>query len=108
MGILFAVFLLLGSFDLIVYAAAENALYEEIDGQIADAEAHIKANVDGALDNFLKGRNIIYYNNSKKSYVISYRIFLCCAISRGRFSTRLPYFLRLHAEHQLFTENAVE
>ncbi|MGI5935592.1 MAG: sensor histidine kinase [Oscillospiraceae bacterium] len=77
MGILFAVFLLLlGSFDLIVYAAAENALYEEIDGQIADAEAHIKANVDGALDNFLKGRNIIYYNNSKKSYVISYRIFL--------------------------------
>jgi len=77
MGTLFTVFLLLlGSFDLIVYAVAEGTLYEEIDGQIADAEVHIKANVDGALDNFLKGRNIIYYNDSKNSYVISYRIFL--------------------------------
>jgi hypothetical protein len=93
MGILFAVFLLLlGSFDLIVYAAAENALYEEIDGQIADAEAHIKANVDGALDNFLKGRNIIYYNNSKKSYVISYRIFLLLRNQAGVILTPIISF----------------
>ena len=75
-GILFLVFvLLLGIFDFIVYAFAENALYEEIDSQMADAEAHIQANEDGALDNFLNGRNIIYYDDGQ-SYVVTYRIFL--------------------------------
>ncbi len=84
MGILFVVFLLLlGIFDLIVYASAENALYEEIDSQMADAEAHIAHNVDGALDNFLNGRNIIYYDDGR-SYVVSYRIFLLLRDGEGK------------------------
>ena len=83
MGILFLVFLLLlGIFDFIVYASAENALYEEIDSQMLDAEAHISENVDGALDNFFNGRNIIYYDDGQ-SYVISYRIFLLLRSSAG-------------------------
>lgn len=82
-GILFVVFLvLLGTFDFIVYASAENALYEEIDSQMADAETHIQANVDGALDNFLNGRNIIYYDDGQ-SYVVTYRIFLLLRNSEG-------------------------
>lgn len=76
MGILFVVFLLLLSlFDFIVYTSAESALYEEIDSQMTDAEAHIDANVDNALDNFLEGNNIIYYDDGR-NYVVSYRIFL--------------------------------
>ena len=90
MGILFLVFvLLLGVFDFIVYASAENALYEEIDSQMADAEAHIADNVDGALDNFLNGRNIIYYDDGQ-SYVVTYRIFLLLRNDRGEI---------LNAEH---------
>jgi len=83
MGILFLVFLLLlGIFDFIVYASAENALYEEIDSQMKDAEANILDNVDGALDNFMNGRNIIYHDDGQ-SYVISYRIFLLLRNSGG-------------------------
>jgi two-component system sensor histidine kinase CiaH len=82
-GILFLVFvLLLGIFDFIVYAFAENALYEEIDSQMADAEIHIEANEDGALDNFLNGRNIIYYDDGQ-SYVVTYRIFLLLRDTKG-------------------------
>lgn len=76
MGVLFVVFVfLLGIFDFIVYASAESALYEEIDSQMMDAETHIAANVDGALENFRKGNDIIYYDDGQ-SYVVSYRIFL--------------------------------
>ena len=90
MGILFLVFvLLLGVFDFIVYASAENALYEEIDSQMADAETHIADNVDGALDNFLNGRNIIYYDDGQ-SYVVTYRIFLLLRNESGAI---------LNAEH---------
>lgn len=93
MGILFMVFLLLlGIFDFIVYASAENALYEEIDSQMADAESHIAGNVDGALDNFLNGRNIIYYDDGQ-SYVVSYRIFLLLRDGDGQI---------LNAEHLTF------
>lgn len=92
-GILFLVFvLLLGIFDFIVYAFAENALYEEIDSQMADAEAHIEANEDGALDNFLNGRNIIYYDDGQ-SYVVTYRIFLLLRSTEGEI---------LNAEHLTF------
>ena len=90
MGVLFVVFvLLLGVFDFIVYASAENALYEEIDNQMADAEVHIAGNVDGALDNFLAGRNIIYYDDGQ-SYVVTYRIFLLLRNDDGEI---------LNAEH---------
>ena len=90
MGILFLVFvLLLGVFDFIVYASAENALYEEIDSQMMDAETHIAGNVDGALDNFLNGRNIIYYDDGQ-SYVVTYRIFLLLRDGSGAI---------LNAEH---------
>ncbi len=90
MGILFLVFvLLLGVFDFIVYASAESALYEEIDNQMADAEFHIAGNVDGALDNFLNGRNIIYYDDGQ-SYVVTYRIFLLLRNDSGAI---------LNAEH---------
>lgn len=93
MAILFVVFvLLLGIFDFIVYASAENALYEEIDSQMADAEAHITGNVDGAMDNFLNGRNIIYYDDGR-SYVVSYRIFLLLRDAQGQI---------LNAEHLTF------
>ena len=92
-GILFLVFvLLLGIFDFIVYAFAENALYEEIDSQMADAEVHIEANEDGALDNFLNGRNIIYYDDGQ-SYVVTYRIFLLLRSTEGEI---------LNAEHLTF------
>lgn len=92
-GILFVVFvLLLGIFDFIVYASAENALYEEIDSQMADAEAHIAANVDGALENFRSGSNIIYYDDGQ-SYVVTYRIFLLLRDSEGQI---------LNAEHLTF------
>lgn len=93
MAILFMVFLLLlGIFDFIVYAFAENALYEEIDSQMADAEEHIAANVDGALDNFLNGRNIIYYDDGQ-SYVVTYRIFLLLRDDSGEI---------LNAQHLTF------
>ena len=93
MAILFVVFVfLLGIFDFIVYASAENALYEEIDSQMADAEEHIAGNVDGALDNFLNGRNIIYYDDGQ-SYVVSYRIFLLLRDAQGQI---------LNAEHLTF------
>ena len=92
-GILFVVFvLLLGIFDFIVYASAENALYEEIDSQMMDAQAHIENNVDGALENFRKGNNIIYYDDGQ-SYVVSYRIFLLLRNNAGDI---------LNAEHLTF------
>lgn len=93
MGILFLMFvLLLGIFDFIVYASAENALHEEMDGQMEDARVHIEANADGALDNFLNGRNIIYYDDGQ-SYVITYRIFLLLRSAEGEI---------LNAEHLTF------
>jgi len=76
MGILFLVFLILFStFDIIIYTTSTGALYEELDSQMEEAETQIRLNTDGALDNFLAGRNIIYYDNGG-SYVVSYRIFL--------------------------------
>ncbi len=93
MGILFLVFVvLLGSFDLIVYARAEGALYEELDGQMTQAEASVRANVDGSLDNFLSGHNIIYYDDGS-SYVINYRIFVLIRNEGGEI---------LNAEHLSF------
>lgn len=76
MSILFLVFLALFSiFDLIVYTRAGSALYEEIDRQMVEAEENINRNVDGAVESFLRGDNIVYYGRGE-SYVISYRIFL--------------------------------
>ena len=93
MGILFVVFVfLLGVFDFIVYASAESALYEEIDSQMADAKTHIEANVDGALENFRKGNDIIYYDDGR-SYVVSYRIFLLLRDGAGEI---------LNAQHLTF------
>lgn len=93
MGILFVVFLLLlGSFDTIVYYVAEKALYEEADSQMVDAEAHIQANEGGALDNFLNGRSIIYYDDGS-SYVVTYRVFLLLRSESGEV---------LNAEHLIF------
>ena len=75
MGILFVVFLLLFSiFDLIVYSISASALYEEMDGQMDEAEEMIDRDPDGALANFLEGRNIVYHEGG--AYVITYRIFL--------------------------------
>lgn len=83
MGILFVVFLLLlGLFDVLVYTSAESSMYEEIDSQMADAEEHIRANPGNALDNFLQGRNIIYYDDGR-SYVVTYRIFLLLRDEQG-------------------------
>lgn len=83
MGILFSVFLLLFCiFDLIVYSASTEALYEETDSQMRAAAAHIRQDTESSLNNFLEGRNIIYHDNDG-SYVITYRIFLLLRSSDG-------------------------
>ena len=75
MLLLFVVFLaLFGIFDLIVYAVAEGALYEDVDRQMEHAAQAIESNVDGAVENFQNGKNIVY--TDRGSYVITYRIFL--------------------------------
>lgn len=94
MGILFVVFLLLfGSFDVILYTVSAGAMYEDIDSQMEEAENHITMDVDGALDNFLQGRNIIYHD-SGGSYVISYRIFLLLRDPQGEIlnAAHLTFF----------------
>lgn len=76
MVILSIVFLLLlGIFDLTVYAVAQNALYQEVDDQMLEAVDHIALNEDDAFNNFLYGKDIIYYDDGS-NYVISYKIFL--------------------------------
>ena len=100
MGILFVVFLLLFSiFDIIVYTTSAGALYEELDGQMEEAELQIRLNEEGALDNFLAGRNIIYYD-SGESYVVSYRIFLLLrqedgSILNAAYLTSFDYMLNI-------------
>ena len=92
MAILFVVFLVLFSiFDFIVYAVAEQALYQDLDSQIEDAEAAIRLDESGSVDNFLNGRNIVYTDNG--NYVISYRIFLLLRNPQGDI---------LNAEHLAF------
>ena len=82
MLLLFVVFLaLFGIFDLIVYAVAEGALYEDVDRQMEHAAQAIESNVDGAVENFQNGKNIVY--TDRGSYVITYRIFLLLRDRQG-------------------------
>jgi hypothetical protein len=68
---LFAAFLIIFlTFDVIVYAIAENALYEDIDRQFYDASQAIEADADGSVENFMNGSNIVY--NGSGSYIITY------------------------------------
>jgi len=100
MGILFVVFLLLFSiFDIIVYTISAGALYEELDSQMMEAEEQIRLDEESALDNFLAGRNIIYYDGGG-SYVISYRIFLLLreadgSILNAGYLTSFDYMLNI-------------
>ena len=97
MGILFVVFLLLFSiFDLIVYSISASALYEEMDGQMDEAEEMIDRDPDGALANFLEGRNIVYHEGG--AYVITYRIFLLVRDEEGNI---LPTDTDLYTEEEL-------
>lgn len=75
-------FLLLASFDIIVYAVSQKALYEEADDQMHEAGKHIALNKEGALTNFLNGKDIVYYDDGS-NYVISYKIFLLLRDSEG-------------------------
>lgn len=73
---LFVVFLLLLlSFDLIVFTVTRNALYEECDSQMEEAERRILESPDSSIRNFKDGKSIIYYDDGS-NYVISYKIFL--------------------------------
>lgn len=82
MLILFAAFLsIVAVFDVIVYASAEDALYKDIDRQFADASKTIDTNVEGAVENFLNGSNIVYTGSG--SYIITYKIFLLLRDSNG-------------------------
>lgn len=90
---LFVVFLvLLSTFDIIVFTVTRNALYEECDGQMKEAEEHILAESDDAINNFLNGKSIVYYDNGS-SYVISYKIFLLLRDEGGKL---------LNSEYLLF------
>lgn len=83
MVILFVVFLLLlVSFDLIVFTVTRNALYEECDSQIKEAEEHILKNPENAVHNFKNGKSIVYYNDGS-NYVISYKIFILLRNAEG-------------------------
>lgn len=73
---------LLASFDITVYAVAQKALYEEADNQMIEASDYIAQNEDGALTNFLNGKDIVYYNDGS-NYVIPYKIFLLLRDSKG-------------------------
>ncbi len=73
---------LLVGFDFTVYAVAKNALYQDADNQMLEAREHIASNEDGALTNFLNGKEIIYYDDGS-NYVISYKIFLILRDSEG-------------------------
>ncbi len=93
MGILFAVFLLLfGIFDLIVYTRTHSALYEDLDRQLTEAGETIRAHPDSAVESFLRGDNIVYLDDARESYVVSYRIFLLVRSASGAI---------LNAEHLL-------
>lgn len=63
------------SFDFVVFSITKNALYEDCDTQMMSAKEHVFRNPEGAIENFLKGKQIIYYDNGS-NYVISYKIFL--------------------------------
>ena len=98
---LFVVFLLmLIIFDIIVFSVTRNALYEECDGQMREAEVHILEEPDTAISNFLNGKSIVYYDNGS-NYVISYKIFLLLRDDTGELLNAdylrfFDYMLRLH------------
>ncbi len=82
-GVLFVVFLaLFSTFDIIVYSISAGALYEESDSQMKEAGEEILRDPDGAVENFLQGRNIVYHDNGS-SYVVTYRIFLLLRNGEG-------------------------
>ena len=116
MGILLIVFLLLFAiFDLIVYTRANSALYEDADRQLQEAGDMIRENPEAAVESFLRGDNIIYFN-SGQSYVISYRIFLLVRAENGEILNdehlyAFDYMLNIAFsptnEGRLITESAV-
>ncbi len=61
-------------FDVIVYTFAVNAMYKEADRQFRDAEEAVRMDEDGAVENFLDGKNVVY--TGKGTYIITYKIFL--------------------------------
>lgn len=73
---LFAVFmLLLVVFDIVVFSVTRSALYQECDSQMREAEESFLSEPDTAINNFLNGKSIVYYDNGS-NYVINYKIFL--------------------------------
>lgn len=100
MLILFLVFLaIISIFSIIVYTVAESALYEELNRQMTGADEAIAVNVDGAVENFLNGNNIVYTDTG--SYVITYKIFLLLRSKTGEilnagYLTSFDYMLNMH------------
>ncbi len=110
--ILFSAFLAIFTvFDVIVYASTENALYEDIDRQFADAAKAIDTNTAGGLENFLNGRNIVYTGSG--SYIITYKIFLLLRNGEGEilnaaYLTAFDYMLNIGFSVSESGENRTE
>ena len=80
LAVVFMILLVL--FDIVVYAVTRTALYEDCDKQISEAEEHVLSNPDNALENLLKGNQIVYYDDGS-NYVISYKIFVLVRDTKG-------------------------
>jgi two-component system sensor histidine kinase CiaH len=97
---LFVVFLLLlVSFDVVVFTVTRNALYQECDDQMLEAQEHIEQNPDNAISNFKNGKSIVYYENGS-NYVIDYKIFILLRDTQGEllnteYLTFFDYMLNL-------------
>lgn len=68
-------------FDGIVYTFATSAMYKEADRQFADAQEAVLMDEDGAMENFLSGKNVVY--TGKGTYIITYKIFLIVRDEEG-------------------------
>ncbi|MBQ0060124.1 MAG: hypothetical protein KBS83_09290, partial [Lachnospiraceae bacterium] len=76
MILLFVIFMaLIISFDLIVFNSTRDTLYEDCDHQLTEAKEHVLMNPEGAIKNFLNGKQIVYHDKDL-NYVISYKIFI--------------------------------
>lgn len=105
-------FVILASFDFIVFVVAKNALYQEPDEQITEARDYIAMNQDGALTNFLNGKEIVYYDDGS-NYVISYKIFLILRDEEGNiinsdYLVSFDYMLNIKFEYKDIASLRVE
>lgn len=76
MVLLSAVFMAINIiFIIVVYNVAQSSQFEETDKQVLEARDAVLEKTDNAISNFLKGKQIVYFDNGR-NYVISYKIFI--------------------------------